>query len=197
MRVGAGLLTLSLGLACGGQTTSSSDKRGRGGKSATTMPDDGQAGASEGGRGGVPDAIDGGPMPDDDPSGGAADMDPPIYDDPGCPDVEAPPGVVECDLFNEPSGCFADEGCYPYVAHPYGEGCEQQTFGAVCRPAGGGVQGSVCGDGSSGCAAGYACVVGTQSGKRCVKICDLNAPNACGDGLICGETDVEGVGVCA
>ncbi len=196
------LLPLCLAHACGGQTSSDDDRDGRGGRSIRA--DAGKPDAAAAGTGGS-DTID----PDDDAGpdavGGAgtdwldggSDAEPNVYDDPGCPDAEAPPGVVECDAFNEPSGCPVGEGCFPYVDHPFGEGCGQQSFGAVCLPAGSGVQGSQCGDGTTGCAAGFVCVVGAQTGKRCTKICDLNAPNTCDDGLICGETDVEGVGVCS
>jgi hypothetical protein len=191
------LLPLCLAYACGGKTSSSRDG-GHGGK--IIRPDAGQP--PPGGEGGSGDveldagrdaAVDPGP---DASGGGLSDAGPDVYDDPGCPDVPPPPSIVECDVFSEPSGCAPDMGCYPYVEHPFGEGCDLQSFGAVCIPVGSGVQGSECDSDTDGCAAGYACVVGAQSGKRCVKICDLNAPNSCDNGLICGETDVEGVGVC-
>jgi len=198
--VTSSLLPLCLAYACGGMT-SSSDDDGRGGK--IIQPDGGKTPPSDGGEGGtgnvgVDAGIDAEPdaEPPPDASTGGTDAGPDVYEDPGCPDVPPPPAVIECDVFSEPSGCGPGLGCYPYVDHPYGEGCDLQSFGAVCIPVGSGVQGSECDNDSDGCAAGYACVVGAQSGKRCVKICDLNAPNSCGDGLICGETDVEGVGVC-
>ena|SRR5688572_17987215 len=200
--VSSSFLPLCMAYACGGQTRFDGDdgSSGRGGKSARA--DGGDGDPSRGGTGG---SSDGGPLDD---GSGASDADPgdpdtstdaalDVYEDPGCPDAEPPPGVIECDVFNEPNGCAEGEGCYPYVDHPFGEGCGLQTFGAVCLPAGSGVQGSECGNDNDGCAPGFLCVVGAQTGNRCVKICDLNAANTCGNGLICGETDVEGVGVCA
>jgi hypothetical protein len=193
------VLPLCLAYACGGKTDSDADDDpdGKGGKQMG--PDAGDAGSAGGGAGGAdrdagPDAALDAALDASDAE--PADSGPDVYVDPGCPDAAPPPSTEECDVFSDPSGCPEGLGCYPYVEHPYGEGCDVQTFGSVCLPAGSAGQGEECASGATGCAPGYACVVGAQSGKRCVKMCDLDAPNTCGDGLICGETDVEGVGVC-
>lgn len=120
-----------------------------------------------------------------------------MYVDPGCPDVGAPVRVDACDAFSTTSGCPDGLGCYPYVNHPYGDGCGAQTFGTECRPAGSGQQGAACGGNAEGCASGYVCVVGSQPGKHCVQLCPVDVPNPCPSGLICGDLDVEGFGVCS
>lgn len=120
-----------------------------------------------------------------------------VYVDPGCPDVGAPVRVDECDAFSVSSGCPEGLGCYPYVNHPYGDGCGAQTFGTECRPAGTGQQGDACGGNQEGCASGYVCVVGSQPGKHCVQLCPVGVANTCPSGLICGDLDVEGFGVCS
>lgn len=120
-----------------------------------------------------------------------------VYVDPGCPDVGAPVEVNECDPFASDSGCGPGLGCFPFVEHPFGDGCGAQSFGTVCRPAGSGRQGDVCGGGDASCASGFVCVVGSQPGTRCVQLCRINGPKVCPAGLICGELDVEGYGVCS
>ena len=45
------------------------------------------------------------------------------------------------------------------------------------------------------CQAGYDCFI-TGQGDVCLKLCDLNGPDTCTDGLICDTTDVEGIGAC-
>ncbi len=202
------LAPMALAHGCGGllaHDPEKDDPGGSGGKPAKA--DAGKLDAGGTGSGGTldagSDAMDSGLDAAEDAPFDAAEDAPAmdaafdVYEDPGCPDAEAPPGYVECDVFGNPSGCEAGDGCYPYVEHPFGEGCDVQTFGAVCYAAGTGTQGAECGSGTEGCAAGYICVVGAKPGKRCVQMCDLDAPNPCPDGLICGETDVEGVGVCA
>ncbi len=200
---------LALAHGCGGLSEHDADddevQPGSGGK-----PSKADAGQSDAGvTGGSAGTLDAGTdaedaaldaaedAPADAPEDAPADVGFDVYDDPGCPDAAPPPGVVECDVFGNPTGCPDGEGCYPYVDHPYGDGCDVQTFGAVCYQSGTGTQGDECGSGTGGCAAGYICVIGAKPGKRCVQMCDLNVPNSCPDGLICGETDVEGVGVCA
>jgi hypothetical protein len=99
------------------------------------------------------------------------------YDDPGCPDAAAPQGIIECD----PS---------------YGTGCDQQVFSMLCRPAGPGTQGMEC-ESTSDCAEGFICVVGAGAGTLCLHMCELGGALTCPVGFVCGETDAEGIGVCA
>ncbi len=119
------------------------------------------------------------------------------YADPGCPEAGPPTEVTECDPFSANPGCGTGEGCFPFVDHPYGEGCGAQTFGTQCLKAGDGRQGDFCGDSSGRCASGFVCVVGSQPGKHCVQLCRMGMQNACPAGMICGELDVEGYGVCS
>jgi hypothetical protein len=191
MRTGTQLL-LSLALlvaACGGQSTvvpgepgDPTGGVGGGGGSA-------QGGSSgRGGSGGT--SGKGG-------TGGTAGTDEPPFVDPGCPDAAAPEGFVECDVFGVGADCPVGFGCYPYISHPFGDGCDQQSFGSVCAPSGSGTQGSFCDGGAEYCAPGYLCVVGAQAGKRCMRICPLDGSAQCAPGLICGQTDAHGVGVCS
>lgn len=152
--------------------------RGQAGRAGST----GRAGSSGAGRGGGADP-------------GDAGFD--AYVDPGCPDVGAPVEVNECDPFSASTGCADGLGCFPFVDHPFGDGCGAQSFGTICRPAGAGTQGDVCGGGDEGCASGFVCVVGSQPGTRCVQLCRIGGPKICPAGLICGELDVEGYGVCS
>jgi hypothetical protein len=119
------------------------------------------------------------------------------YVDPGCPDAGPPSQVDECDPFATAPTCPPGQGCYPFVDQPFGVGCGAQTFGTVCNIAGTGRQGEVCGDGTGECASGFVCVVGSQPGKRCVQLCRMSDPTSCPRGMICGELDVEGFGVCS
>lgn len=119
------------------------------------------------------------------------------YVDPGCPDAGPPSEINNCDPFATLSTCPFGEGCYPFVDHPFGAGCGAQSFGALCLPAGSGHQGDDCGDGTSQCAPGFVCVVGSQPGKHCVQLCKMTIQNSCPPGMICGELDVEGYGVCS
>jgi hypothetical protein len=83
------------------------------------------------------------------------------------------------------------------VEHPEGRGCDAQLYGTICMPAGVGTQGMICGDDTGDiCAPGYVCVVGQLAGKRCAALCDPSAVNSCVGGLICGNLDVAGFGVC-
>ncbi len=161
-----------------GAAGSTAGSGGRGGAGSG-----GSAGASAGRDAGVPDDAD-------------TDADDP-YHEPPCPDEPAPPGEVDCDIFSTPSGCPEGTGCYPDLVHPFGDGCDQQTLSLVCRPAGLGVEGDLCGIGTGGCAPGYTCIVGAESGKRCLRVCDPNGGLRCPAGSICGETDADGIGVCS
>jgi hypothetical protein len=175
-------------LHCGG--TVQTVPIGDGGASAAGGAGRGRGGHSNGGSGsGGSHAAGSGAQPTD------AGFD--VYVDPGCPDVGAPMQVNACDAFAEPSGCPPGLGCYPFVDHPFGTGCGVQTFGTECRPAGTGRQGEACGGGEEGCASGYVCVVGSQPGKHCVQLCPVGVSSSCPPGLICGDLDVEGFGVCS
>ena len=134
-------------------------------------------------------------------SGGAgatpADAGFDVYEDPGCPDVGAPTEVKECDPFSATPTCPTGLACFPFVEHPFGVGCDAQRFGTACRPAGTGQQGDNCGGGGQSCGAGFVCVVGSQPGKHCVQLCPIGGQKVCPAGMICGELDVEGYGVCS
>jgi hypothetical protein len=175
-------------LHCGGTVEIVPD--GGGGASSAGAAGRGHAGRSNGqaGNSGSPGAGSGARPAD-------AGFD--VYVDPGCPDVGAPVQVNQCDAFSQTSGCPPGLGCYPFVDHPFGDGCGAQTFGTECRPAGTGQQGDTCGGGEEGCASGYVCVVGSQPGKHCVQLCPVGVSNSCPPGLICGDLDVEGFGVCS
>ncbi|MEI9949563.1 MAG: hypothetical protein WDO74_11425 [Pseudomonadota bacterium] len=120
-----------------------------------------------------------------------------VYIDPGCPDVGAPTEVNQCDPFSTTPTCPPGEGCFPFVDHPFGEGCGAQSFGTVCREAGTGQQGDSCNGGGQTCAAGFVCVVGSQPGKHCVQLCPLGGLKVCPTGNDLRELDVEGYGVCS
>jgi hypothetical protein len=112
--------------------------------------------------------------------------------------VGAPVQVNECDAFSPNPNCPPGEVCDPFVDHPAGDGCGAQRFGTQCHTAGTGQQGDLCGTPeSSGCASGFVCVVGSQPGKHCVQLCPVGGQKVCPAGMICGELDVEGFGVCS
>lgn len=128
-------------------------------------------------------------------SAGAGLVDPDPVET-GCAAADLPPPDFECDAFT-PGSCGAGFGCYPFVDHPEGSGCDQQRYGTVCLPAGAKTQGELCGESEADwCAPGFVCVVGQRAGKRCAALCELGAPNTCQGGLICGDLDVAGFGVC-
>jgi hypothetical protein len=160
------------GAATSGGTTGTGGIGGAGGTSGAG--NSGTAGTSTGGSAGEP--------PDTDP---------------GCPDTPPPPGRYECDVFGSPSGCESGEGCYPTIEHPYGMGCDQQVHGSRCAFAGTRVQGELCPGGTLDCAPGFICIIGAQSGSRCMRMCAIDGSMPCPSGLFCGETDAFGVGVCA
>jgi hypothetical protein len=130
-----------------------------------------------------------------------AGMDAPVdvvsdYVDPGCPDAEPPPPMMECDPLATPSGCEPGLACYPFVRRPDGDGCEFERFGANCLPPGTVQTGERCGNDFGWCDAGLLCVVGALAGARCLKLCDPFLPNSCPGGLVCAAVDIEGYGVC-
>lgn len=116
--------------------------------------------------------------------------------DTACPIEELPPPSIECDPYRS-DDCGAGAGCYPFVEHPEGKGCDAQIYGTVCLVAGIGTQGDLCGDDiNDWCAPGFVCVVGQRAGKRCAALCEPGVVNQCAGGLICGDLDVSGFGVC-
>jgi hypothetical protein len=186
------VLALGVGVGCGGAVEhndadgSSGTHQNGGSKSNGGSSPIGRAGTAGGGSGGTAGIAT---------SGGTGITDPnPV--ETGCKPEDLPPPDVECDAFTLGS-CGAGLGCYPFVDHPEGSGCDQQRYGTVCAPAGVGRQGDLCGeDVGDFCAEGFACVVGQRAGKRCAALCDPQAPNPCAGGLICGDLDVAGFGVC-
>jgi hypothetical protein len=116
--------------------------------------------------------------------------------DPGCPDIEPPPPIKECDPLGSDLQCPFGTGCYPYVDHPFGSGCGTQTYGARCALAGSGTQGAACGDGNDYCAPSFVCVVGAHPGRHCAKLCTFDGLSDCPPGLFCDDVDIEGYGVC-
>ncbi len=189
--VGCCALVISVAFGCGGSVEHgdpvSSAGNSHGGKSS------GKAGAS-GTSGSVGRAGSGGSAGTETlPDGGVID---PAPVDSGCPTQDLPPPDLECDPFT-PGACGEGAGCYPFVDHPNGSGCDEQHYGTVCLPAGQAAQGMMCGeDAGAWCAPGLVCVVGQRAGKRCAALCKLGVPNQCTGGLICGDLDVAGFGVC-
>jgi hypothetical protein len=174
------LLALVAASSCGGEVTQGVDD-GDAGPDVAVL--DGAAGAPEN------DAALSDAPPVEDVSSD--------YVDPGCPTIEPPPATRECDPLAAVTGCGPGFACYPFVDHPFGEGCNVQRFGTICIVGGTGTQGDRCGDGLGSCAEGYLCVIGTRAGARCARLCDVTVPDACPSGLVCGDTDIEGYGVCA
>jgi hypothetical protein len=190
--VGGCALVLALAFGCGG-TTQHGGPSGAAGSATQGGGAPSRAGSSAGGSGGTGRA--GAPT-----SGGTRmDPDPPVDKPPvdaGCPMADLPAPQLECDPFKA-GDCGPDLGCYPFVEHPEGNGCGEQQYGTVCLPAGSGTQGEFCGDDVGDyCAPGFVCVVGQRAGKRCAALCQLGKPNQCTGGLICGDLDVAGYGVC-
>jgi len=189
--VSALLVALGFGAGCSGRSSTvivPPEQSGTGGTGGSGVGGSSQAG--RGGFGGASAGRDAGAN-----AGADAGEDP--YVDPGCPNTPAPEGVRECDIFSMPSGCPQGTGCYPDLVHPFGDGCDQQTLNLVCRVAGTGVEGDRCGAGTEGCAPGFTCIVGAESGKRCLRICNPGMGLSCEPGAICGDTDARGIGVCS
>jgi hypothetical protein len=189
--IGVGSFALALGLAsgCGGSVSRNNEVPSTHGGSSSSH----KAGSSSGGSSGL--AGSAGTSGGGDFSTGGSLVDPtPV--DAGCPMQDLPPPDNQCDPFTAGS-CGPGAGCYPFVDHPQGTGCDQQHYGTVCLTAGIGRQGDVCGDEVGDfCAEGFVCVVGQRAGKRCAALCKLGGTNQCAGGLICGDLDVAGYGVC-
>lgn len=189
--IGAGCYALAFGLAvaCGGSVEHNDGSAGPGTGGGASSKAGARSGAGTPGRAGSGGYAGTETLPD----GGLVDPEP---IETGCTAAELPPPDLECDPFDA-SSCGPAAGCYPFVDHPEGSGCDQQRYGTICLPAGQGTQGVMCGDSvSAGCAPGFVCVVGQRAGKRCAALCELGAPNTCKGGLICGDLDVAGFGVC-
>lgn len=121
----------------------------------------------------------------------------PPYEENVCPEVPPPTTYHDCDPLNSVDTCPYDQSCLPYIQYPDREdGCGSPGYGEVCWYAGSGAQGELCTSVGTGCAAGLMCVVGAAGGERCAQICVPGQDGTCPYGLICGETDVLGYGVC-
>jgi hypothetical protein len=157
-----------------------------------------------GGSGGSPTANSGGTSSGGNPfyqsSGGAIEMGTggvPPYEEIECPYVPPPETEHDCDPLDSFAACHSDQSCLPYIVYPEREdGCGSPGYGELCWTAGTGRQGELCSYYGTGCQAGLMCVVGAAGGQRCALICVPGAENNCPAGLICGETDVRGYGVC-
>lgn len=178
--VGCALLSVFLVSGCSGKYVTGLEESGSGGLNGTGG-DAASGGLSATG------GMDGGTGGDASTGGGEP------YVEPECPDEEPPEPYSECDPLDPYADCQAGFGCYPFLEYPFGEGCGHPMFGSFCAPEDVGVQGDNCDN--SNCEPGFMCILG-QGGKRCLKICEPIRDHACPDGLICGETDVQGYGVC-
>ena len=182
----AALVVLVFGAACSGNVdyTFPEDPAGSGG---ATLP----VGAGGTASGGNPFYGSGGFI-DEQGSGGREG-----YDERECLDVPPPETLHECDPLDSSAACVSDQACLPYIVYPDREdGCGKPGFGEVCWYAGEGRQGDLCSGVGTGCDAGFMCVVGAAGGERCAQICVPGDRETCPRGLICGETDVLGFGVC-
>jgi hypothetical protein len=118
------------------------------------------------------------------------------YEEAACPEQPPAEPNYQCEPFTGTNTCGPGLGCVPYLIYPDDEPCASATYGSYCAVSGEATQGEVCGEEGKQCAAGFLCVVGALSGLSCGQICVPGMSNACAPGLICGETDVPGVGVC-
>jgi hypothetical protein len=190
-RTAFGVALAALVIGCGG-SVAHGDPTDPNGESASTQGGRpaGRAGAAAGGSQNQAGGGGGGGAG----QGGSTPIDPDPVET-GCPEQDLPPPDLECDPFT-PGACGPGAGCYPFVEHPEGNGCDQQQYGTVCLIAGEGTQGDRCGDDAGDCSAGFVCVVGQRAGKRCAALCQLGRANQCSGGLLCGDLDVAGFGVC-
>ncbi len=190
-RKSLGICWLGWVSACGGQAADF------GGPTIGGVSSGAGAGGSSGTSGGSVTTLGGGSSRGGASSGGSGgSATGGTFTDPGCPAVQPPPATIECDPVVSGTQCMPGAGCYPYVQHPFGEGCGAETFGAVCLPVGTSVQGEPCDDSPAGCAPGYICVIGAHAGRRCAKLCTFQGADECPPGMICGDTDIQGYGVC-
>jgi len=192
--LGSFALALASASACGGAVAHNDDVPSAGQSHGGTHTAQAGSRSGGGGGGGATGRAGSGGSSGAVSAGGSLTDPPPV--DEGCPMQQPPQVDMQCDPFN-PGECGAGSGCYPFVDHPQGSGCDQQRYGTVCLSAGQGKQGDLCGDDVGDfCAAGFVCVVGQRAGKRCAALCQPGATDQCTGGLICGDLDVAGFGVC-
>jgi hypothetical protein len=177
--VGASVL---LSVACGGNVS--------------PAPYDDPRKPSGGTGGGVGGALVGGGPSGGQASGGFPDL---IgvggnYEDLNCPDLP-PIENYTCDPLI-PGECGDGYKCSPYIVFPDEGQCEAVQYGSYCAYAGVGEQGDACSTNGDYCGDGFLCVVGTGSGARCARVCDVSTGSGCPVGLFCGETDAQNLGVC-
>ncbi|NLE86337.1 MAG: hypothetical protein GX607_08055 [Myxococcales bacterium] len=185
-------LVVCLACACGGTVETVHQDPASGGTGDSGGSSSGGVGAGGSPAGGAPTGGVGGTAG----TGGGTTTGGRSGVEPQCPDIEPPPPAYECDPLDPYADCGPGEACYPYVSHPFGTGCGTQQFGSLCLAEGTGTHGDLCGDGHGRCAPGFLCVVGAGPGKRCAALCPLDGDHECPPGLICGETDIAGYGVC-
>jgi len=108
------------------------------------------------------------------------------FREPDCTGVEIPPEPpqIECDLLAEPgaSGCHSTAVCMVYFIDAE-DVCGQSTYGTRCSLSGGRQPGQSC-DFRDDCVQGSACLI-TTTGRKCAKLCRLDDPGACEEGLVC------------
>src|SRR5688500_8351024 len=190
--IGAGYCALALALVfgCGGAVTHSNgeDEPGAGTSNPTQA---GRGGSAAGGSTSVAG------MPGRAGAGGKS-VDEPEPVQTACPVDELPPPSIARDPYRAGSGdCPPGSGCYPFVEHPAGRGCDARIYGTVCVVAGVGTLGDLCGAAvGDWCAPGFVCVVGQPAGRRGAALCKPGGANQWAGGLICGDLDVSGFGVC-
>ncbi len=179
------LTALAVALGCGGHATYVD-----GGDAAAGM----DSGASGGGSAENPGMQTGGI------SHGELPPEVSTYRDPVCDSLPKPAPVFTCDLFGAnaaSAGCETGMACYPFLVYATdATGCGQEIPGSQCRSVGLIPEGAECGDALGRCEPGHMCVIGNRPGKRCLPLCQLDGPSTCKNGLICVETDVDGIGVC-
>lgn len=113
-----------------------------------------------------------------------------------CPDEPPEETIRECDPFDPYADCDEGQGCYSFATFVAKGPCGSTVYGSYCMEVGPGTQGDLCGAGGERCAPGFMCVVGGGGGARCARVCNILGGAECPNGLICGETDVQNIGVC-